>query len=186
MTIKNSKNKKGIASITIVLLLGFLSVLVVTSIFTYNVWRWENLENGIKKEKITNAIDGISLMQYTWLMRYPGIYNSERTFFDSYENAQNGIITNTILNDPSLIEEGCSSLGLPPDERVFWGDKISTNIQSSNFFTTKECCIASWNNQDRVGAEESINNYSTIRCKNMNWPNLKDTDEALMVTKIIQ
>jgi hypothetical protein len=37
-----------------------------------------------------------------------------------------------------------------------------------------------------VRAEESITNYSTIRCKNMNWPNLKDTDEALMVTKIIQ
>gem|GEM_PF-6189425 len=32
----NKKPKKGIATITIVLLLGFLSLLTMTSIFTYN------------------------------------------------------------------------------------------------------------------------------------------------------
>ena len=52
-------------------------------------------------------------------MRATGAYNTQRAFFDSYENMQNAITTNTILNDPSLIEEGCNSLGLPPDERAF-------------------------------------------------------------------
>lgn len=179
------KRKKGLASITIVLLLGILSILTITSLFTYNSWRWEHLENSIRKDNYNNAVDGTALLQYTLLMRQRNVADSSLSIYDSYYSQFENMPTTVSISGVSTLDS-CSVVDLPTEYNNLSIKTISATSQVRNFVTQKNCCTAGLVVSDELKTEELINTHSKIRCKNLNWPNLKNTDHALMVSQIIQ
>ena len=182
------KEKKGIASITIVMLLGFVSIITMTSIFTYNSWRWETLENNIKKDNFNNAVDGLSLMQYILLVKYRDLTPVELSVYDSYENANIGLRTTTNIGSIDLMGN-CNTVEMPMDYMGLPIKRVTAYNQQNNFFNSKTCCTAGiFNNgtNNELYLEELLNTYSKENCKNMNWPNLKDSSESIITSKIIQ
>ncbi len=179
------KKKKGIASITIVLLLGFLSILVATSLFTYNAWRWENLENSIRKERYDNAIDSATLLQYILLLRQRNMSASEVNFYDSWNNYERGVLTTVSISTVDTLDS-CHTVSLPAEHAVLPVKWITASNQDGNFFSQKSCCAPGIIISDELKTEEVLYTYSKSRCKNMNWPNLKEVNEPLMVSRIIQ
>ena len=182
------KQKKGIASITIVLLLGFLSILTMTSILTYNAWRWETLDNNIRKDNYSNAIDGLSIMQYIYLIRNRAVANTTLSVYDSYENYNLGLKTSINISALDTLDN-CNTVSLPSAYSDFTVKRITAYNQYNNFYNNKTCCTAGIYNsasENELETEGIINTYSKESCKNMNWPNLKNSSEPLITYNLTQ
>lgn len=182
------KQKKAIATVTIVLLLGFLSILSMTSILTYNAWRWDILDSNIKKDNFNNASNGIALMQFILLLRNRNTASFSTTVYDSYENAQANILTNVSVSSQDTLSN-CNTLDMPASFDTYPIKRITAYNQYQNFYNNKTCCTSGIfvnSSTDELQIEEAINTYSKERCKNLSWPNLNDNEEPLLTTKIIQ
>lgn len=185
--VKN-KSKKALATITIVLLLGFLSLLTMTSIFTYNAWRWESLNNNISKDRHNNAIDSAAIMQYILLMRTRDTASGSLTIYDTYENAASNILTTVSISSADSLSN-CNNVDLPSAYDDLVVKRITAYNQYLNFYSRKTCCTAgifySAGDSD-IQIEGIIDTYSKESCKNMNWPNLKNSSEPLITYNLSQ
>lgn len=184
----NKKPKKGIATITIVLLLGFLSLLTITSIFTYNTWRWENLNNNIAKDRHNNAIDSATLMQYILIMRSRDTASGSLGVYDTYENAASNILTTVSIGSADVLSN-CNNVELPVAYDNLVIKRITASNQYLNLYSSKTCCTAGifYSSGDSdIQIEGLIDTYSKESCKNMNWPNLKNSSEPLITYNLTQ
>ena len=183
LNITFKKKRKGIATITIVLLLGFLSLLSSTSIFTFNAWRWDNLEMSIKKENQLQAVASASLYAYILLARQRDNTTGAWPVFDTYENISNYLPTNINVSTLSTLNT-CNTVSQMPSELGTKAIKrISIISQKGNILITQSCCTAGTykdSTDEEVQNEGFIYQFSKQRCKNFSWPNLKDQSIPLM------
>ncbi len=187
------KKRKGIATITIVLLLGFLSLLSSTSIFTFNTWRWDNLETSIKKENYDNATSSGSLYGYILLARQRNMESKAYHIYDTYENRNNQAIISLVIPPITTLADctGCNVASMPSEFntkaiRVITSVTYSQDIMV-NAISHQACCTAGIykdSTEDEIQTEGIIHQYSKLRCKNLDWPNLQDSTSPLMSTTI--
>jgi len=182
---KNLFNKKrnGIATITIVLLLGFLSLLSSTSIFTYNAWRWENLENNIKREAQQQGINSASLYAYILLARQRDDTAGSWPVYDTSENLLEVWPSTLTISTVDTLDECNLASSAPAEISTKTIKKISVLSQKNNVLISKSCCTAGTykdSTDEEVETEALIYQYSKQGCKNFNWPNLKDLPMPLM------
>jgi len=187
--LKSFNNKrKALATITIVLMLGFLSILTMTSIFTYNAWRWDTLNNNILKDKYSNASNGLALIQYIYLIRSRDTATGSWSAYDNYENTTNNIKTTVSIGSVDTLNN-CNTVQLPTAYNSLPIKRITASNQLRNFYTNNTCCTAGVFNSGTdtdLAIEELINAYSKESCKNLNWPNLENSKESLITSKITQ
>lgn len=182
------KKRKAIASITIVMLLGFISLLTMTSVFSYNSWRWEALNNSIKKDNYANAVDSLTLMQYVLLVRNRALTPTELTVYDTYENESLDVKTTVNIGSITTMSN-CNTVELPTGYSDMSVKRITAYNQYMNFYNNKTCCTAGvfeGTDENELLIEEILNTYSKENCKNMNWPNIKENSESIITPNIIQ
>ena len=179
------KKRKGIATITIVLLLGFLSLLSSTSIFTFNTWRWDNLEMSIKKENQLQAVASASLYTYVLLARQRDDTTGAWPVFDTYENLLAYLPTNISVGSLTTLDTCNPVTQMPAELDSKTIKRISIISQKGNILINQSCCTAGTyldSTDEEVQNEGFIYQFSKQRCKNFNWPNLKDQSIPLMTT----
>lgn len=160
----------------------------MTSIFTYNSWRWETLNNNISKDRHNNAIDSATLMQYILLMRTRDTAGGSLEIYDTDENAAANVLTTVSIGSADTLSN-CNNIDLPVEYNNLVIKRITAHNQYLNFYSNKTCCTAglfySANDSD-IQTEGLIDTYSKESCKNMNWPNLKDNSEPLITYNLTQ
>lgn len=182
------KKRNALAAITIVLMLGFLSILTMTSVFTYNIWRWENLNTSIIKDTHNNASTGLALMQYIYLIRNRDTATGSWSAYDNYENTDIGMKTTVSIGSLDTLDN-CNTVELPSAYNDLPIKRITASNQLRNFYNTKTCCtpgVFNSGTDNELLIEELINSYSKEDCKNLDWPNLKHSKEPLITSKITQ
>lgn len=181
--------REGIAAITIVLLLGFLSLLSTTSIFAFNSWRWETLNNSIKKENQSQAVNSASLYTYILLARQRNNTSGNWSIFDTYENLVAVLPTNISVGSLGILTD-CNIVATSPSAYNSNAiKKITVSNLKDNMLVNQTCCTAGLYKgefEDEIQTEGLIYQYSRQRCKNFNWPNLKDSATPLMGASISQ
>ncbi|MFA5230301.1 MAG: hypothetical protein WC422_02630 [Candidatus Paceibacterota bacterium] len=127
-------------------------------------------------------------MQYILLMRTRDTASGSLTIYDTDENAQSNILTSVSIGSADTLST-CSNVDLPTAYNNLSIKRITAYNQYLNFYSNKTCCTAgifySAGDSD-IQIEGVIDTYSKESCKNMNWPNLKNSSEPLITYNLTQ
>lgn len=184
MKIPFQKNKKGVAAITLVLLLGFLSLLTMTSITSYNAWRWENLNITFSKDAQNDATQSVSLYDYILLMRQrESTTLSNITIYNSFDDIAGGLGVSQTIGASDVITNCNPVSSMPATFNTKTAKRITVVSTKGNLVSNKSCCtpaIYNGTSEDEWNGEQILYTYSKENCKNLKWPNLVYSEGSII------